>query len=561
MHLGGVVFSIAEDAYAVLSEYLEAIRTHFTLAEDMGDVVEDIELSIAEKLSDAQNANSVVSLAQVEAVMAELGTVVDFEKEMADFRASDASDDTSEDTARSRSPKRLYRNTDERIIGGVASGIAAYFGIDPVFVRALFIILVFVNGIGVLSYLILWLIMPAARTLAQKFQMQGEPVTLHQFQKMVQKNASPHSERSEQSEPSPIVRALRVPFEVVRQGVSFVVRALASLGPVLRVAAGVLLFAVGAVAVFAFTVALTGVHFGVNAGLFELPIRELTTGAEYALGLAAAYALVLIPGIVAVMLGYSVITRAHRLGSGVLGVLAVVWIGALFSVGHVASGVVPQYQAYLVALPTATHTHELAPFSHVRVDTGDTVTIKQGDTHAIELSGKEASVAERSFEVRNGTLLVTDTDEQRVCIGCFRESVSVVITTPELAGVEASHHTEVAVEGFVTDTFTVELAHSAHATLDITASQAQLSLSRGSRASVSGAVDELTADIRQSSRLDTLHLANTHTAVTLAHASHARIGETDTLSVVAAHNSTVRYRGETELTEDVRSAASVRREF
>ena len=84
--------------------------------------------------------------------------------------------------------KKLFRSTDDRVLGGVSSGIASYFGTDPVVIRVLFVVTMFIGGAGLIAYLILWIITPEARTITEKMQMQGEPVTISNIEENVKKS-------------------------------------------------------------------------------------------------------------------------------------------------------------------------------------------------------------------------------------------------------------------------------------------------------------------------------------------------------------------------------------
>ena len=70
--------------------------------------------------------------------------------------------------------RRLYRDADSRVLGGVCSGMGAYFNIDVVIFRILFVLSVFMGGAGVLIYIILWIVVPKAKTTAQKLEMKGK---------------------------------------------------------------------------------------------------------------------------------------------------------------------------------------------------------------------------------------------------------------------------------------------------------------------------------------------------------------------------------------------------
>ena len=81
--------------------------------------------------------------------------------------------------------RRLYRNPDDKLLGGVCSGIASYFDVDAVWVRLAFAFIFFVFGSGFLLYILLWIIVPEAKTTAEKLQMRGEPVTISNIEKNV----------------------------------------------------------------------------------------------------------------------------------------------------------------------------------------------------------------------------------------------------------------------------------------------------------------------------------------------------------------------------------------
>ena len=81
--------------------------------------------------------------------------------------------------------KRLYRDPDNRVLGGVCGGLGAYFNNDPLLFRILFIIIFFGMGSGLIIYLILWIAIPEARTTAQKLEMRGEPITIENIKKAV----------------------------------------------------------------------------------------------------------------------------------------------------------------------------------------------------------------------------------------------------------------------------------------------------------------------------------------------------------------------------------------
>lgn len=179
--LHGQIFNLEEDAYIRLQNYLEEIKAHFAKAADMDaqEIIEDIEASLAEKFAEKVSSfKQAVNIKDVEELIALLGTVEDMD---ADGQADSAEKNTSEKSEEKKPHKfgsKLYRNPDDVVIAGVASGLAAYFGIDTVIVRVIFLVSLLAGGLGFWAYIALWIAMPVAETKAQKLEMQGEPLNL-----------------------------------------------------------------------------------------------------------------------------------------------------------------------------------------------------------------------------------------------------------------------------------------------------------------------------------------------------------------------------------------------
>ena len=161
INLGGVAFHINEDAYDLLDKYLNNLRAHFGKEKDGEEIVHDMELRISELFSDRlTSTNQYITLADVEEIITQMGKPEEFSKDIeADI---DEPAPTEEETNAS---KRLFRNMDGKMIGGVCTGIATYFGWNVAVVRVLWLIFfLFFRFYGVLGYLIAWIIMPEART-------------------------------------------------------------------------------------------------------------------------------------------------------------------------------------------------------------------------------------------------------------------------------------------------------------------------------------------------------------------------------------------------------------
>jgi phage shock protein PspC (stress-responsive transcriptional regulator) len=183
INLAGQVFHIDENAYEALYAYIQSIRKFYSKEEGSDEIIADIEARFAEiflgKL--AKTGKSVVSLPEVEEVIALMGRPEEFEGEEA--KEATKTEETKF-TSEFSGEKRLYRDMDDKVVSGVCSGLANYFGIkDPVWIRLLFILAVFAGMSGVLLYFILMIIVPEAKTSAQKLQMKGEAVNLSNIEK------------------------------------------------------------------------------------------------------------------------------------------------------------------------------------------------------------------------------------------------------------------------------------------------------------------------------------------------------------------------------------------
>lgn len=177
INIAGLVFNIEEQAYRTLQKYLDEIRSILSAQEGVEEIIEDIESRIAElfneKLSDHKQ---VITDADVEEVIEVMGNpgqykIDDEEDESQSFK-------TKQENKSFTAEKRFYRDEDEAVLGGVAAGLGHYLGIDPVIIRVIFVLMFVLGGSGFLLYLILWVVIPEAKSTAQKLQMRGQPVNV-----------------------------------------------------------------------------------------------------------------------------------------------------------------------------------------------------------------------------------------------------------------------------------------------------------------------------------------------------------------------------------------------
>ena len=181
INLGGMFFHIDEDAFQKLTRYFDAIKRSLSNSSGHDEIIKDIEMRVSELLFEKQKSDKhVIGLKDIDEVIAVMGQPEDYIIE------DDNTADTTFSSTTNSSTKKLYRDREKGMIGGVASGLGYYFGIDAVWIRVVLILLVFAGfGTGILAYIILWIVTPEAITTSEKLEMTGEPVTISNIEKKV----------------------------------------------------------------------------------------------------------------------------------------------------------------------------------------------------------------------------------------------------------------------------------------------------------------------------------------------------------------------------------------
>lgn len=177
INIKGIIFHLDEDAYNKLNKYLDEINNHFRNKKGREEIINDIENRLTELFQQKLNdKKQVITIEDVDEVISTMGHPSDFDEDSED-------DYTTVPQSRAKGHKRLFRNVEDRMLGGVCSGLGAYFNIDTVWVRIAFLIALVFAGGSILVYLVLWIVIPPARTVTEKLEMQGDPVTISNMEK------------------------------------------------------------------------------------------------------------------------------------------------------------------------------------------------------------------------------------------------------------------------------------------------------------------------------------------------------------------------------------------
>ena len=395
INISGIIFHIEEDGYENLRKYLDSINRYFASFEDSSEILADIESRVAEIfLSKLNEGKQIITAEDVNSLIATMGSVSDFkaaeEQEFSQGGPAGSSQSNSSSN-RSNDPeqkaytppkqlmrdekrkilggvcsgmanyfnvdpvwirllfaltafaygvtilvyivmwivvpgsteldepetnKKMFRDPEHKVIGGVSGGVAAYFGIDLVMVRLLFIIFTIFFGIGFIIYIVLWIALPEAKSLTDRMEMQGEPVTLSNIESNIKKNLNVDPNKEE----STATKILLLPFRIIGILLSVLAKILVPLIEVLRVVIGVMVILLGVALTFA-TVITAGVLIGLFSATelsgpllqhndISLPLEVFANSFSGWLILAAFIASV-IPAIFIVILGASVIARRY----------------------------------------------------------------------------------------------------------------------------------------------------------------------------------------------------------------------------------------------------------
>ncbi len=424
INISGIIFHIEEDGYETLRNYLDSINQYFSSYDDSKEIVSDIENRIAEIfLSKLTNGKQVINAEDVESLITTMGSIQDFEaieepKEqqqhqqqqysktgstdipkklfrdnkrkvlggvasgLAHYFGIDplwirlilvigvlgldvflwgaasgffligyiifwivvpASDELEED----KEIKKLFRNPEDRVIAGVASGIGAYFGTEATIIRLIFVITFFFGGAGFLIYIIMWIITPEAKTITDKMQMQGESVTLSNIESNIKRSLNV----GDNEEENLFVKILLFPFRLIATVISGLGQAL---GPLLlflveaiRVIVGIFLVLLSVSMLFALIVAL-GVLLGIVSGadtmvMGDLPLN-LIKGSIPVFGSIAAFFSLFIPTLTIALLGVMIIAKQRIISATVGWSMFAIWIVSLLGLGLTVPGVVQQYK-------------------------------------------------------------------------------------------------------------------------------------------------------------------------------------------------------------------------
>ena len=349
INLSGIAFTIDDDAYELLHQYLEKLRVYFKNSEGNDEILADIEARIAELLSEKLGTiRTVVSITDVNQVIEQMGKPEDYmdeayESEETHSSGNNNSSNTNQQTGSNK--KRLYRDTDNSILGGVCSGVGHYFGLDPVWIRLALAIAIIFYGTGFLLYVILWIIIPAAKTASEKLEMRGEPINISSLGKRVEEelknvNESLKKDGSYEKIGSSIGNGIEKIGNFLLQLIKLIFKALIKF-------IGILLVFTGGFTAFILVIVLIAIISGTSfihiGEAYDISMNDLTSlvfidNSDAYLLLMGAFLLVIVPVVGILYGGVSLLTNFKNLPRGLGWSLFGLWVIGLIATAY--SGII-----------------------------------------------------------------------------------------------------------------------------------------------------------------------------------------------------------------------------
>lgn len=427
-------FVIEEDAYNKLSDYLENIKAHCGAGADAAEVIADIENSMAEKLkSNLTPYKEVITSTNVDALIEIMGTAEDFDREVGGTTTTSQAEADEDKVER-----KLYRDMDNAIIGGVAAGLGNYFNVDPVLIRVIFIALIFAGGSAFPIYILLWIAMPEAKTAHQKLEMKGQAPTLAAF-----KNLSKTGKKIQDGwkkrwqKRSALGKILTLPAVIIRGFILGLQKIWNKVWPIIK-----FLFGLG-LTIFSFIgLGLIGIGslfmllYNNSAYQFSyIPISELTSLLPYTWMVILGFLSLIIPTALVFICGLSLILRKNILNFAITGIIIGTWMLSGIFFCALSLRYAPEIQHKFDNYPLLNNEEKVLDLKDIKEIEADghriNIFVTKSTSTPTTLSGRTVDL--NSIEInRVGNKLIIkqkDIENNKICLDCNLYPVELQMAT------------------------------------------------------------------------------------------------------------------------------------
>lgn len=544
INLAGLVFDIDEDAYIILKEYLDAISRHFEKNAGRDEIIADIENRIAEDFSQKRTSSKEsITKDDVESVIHTMGRVEDFSSEDEDD-TKNKKQETSSNYSSARA-RRLYRDTDNAILGGVASGIAKYFDVDPVLIRVLFVVFTFAGGFAIPLYIILWIITPKAETPLQKAEMSGEPITIKTIEKQVKEVVAEGKEKIQQMQKKNFgekfagftkevgTSAGRV-FGRFFQIIGAIIGFFLSIGGFL----GIIGLGIG--------VGILVVHR--NSPELGVQIHNYISVHDFLLTAIFLTGAVFFPLLGVFLLGVRLMRQKPMMNGAIIALFILFWgaslIGSGVMIGKYAPVIEQMKTDAQVVGETKTISYDLADFHSVEASGNHVIRLVQGEKYSVVATGPENYLETVDVQRDADTLRIGYKERKIFCLFCHDGRVTITVTAPNFDTLEFHGATSASTEKIMNPgTMHVELSGASSFEGMLEAKQLELRESGASKITLTGKSESGEFEISGASQIDASQFLLQTLQLELNGASKAKVNVSQTLGGELSGASKLEYWG------------------
>lgn len=542
LSIGGSLFTIEQDAFDKLELYTNSIRDHFTDNPEKEEILRDIEGRIAENFSEVKN--QIITLKEVESIIETIGTVEQFDGE----GKGEVGDKIKP------AKKQLYRDEDNAMLAGIASGFEHFFGINVIIVRILFILsVIFAGPVGILIYMILMLVVPEAKTPSQKLSMRGDPVTLAAVADVIKERLSEVSTPQKKGVISELLSSF---VDVVRKVIEI-------LSPFVRVGIALLILVISLLLIVTATMSTSAALFFMSPEVVSGPLITVAQSTTAKVLLVAIYVLLTIPLIFGILLGINVLTKRNHISKLTSSVLLGVWSVAMivfFVAGPITLAKVDKILLNDPYYKIESRIIETGTFQTITVTGNTAVKLVQGKDYQVKLQGRTYAMDRVRASNQDGVLTLQEevvrSNSFLRCDVCTHPSAEIVIVAPNINSIILDDSSSL--DGtFETKELQIRINDSSDADLYLTAEVLDVTLSDSSRIELSGNIKNVKADVANSSQYIADRLKTEDLKLNIIDSSKAEVYVTKTFKLVASNNSFASYLGRPEIDEDIDETSSL----
>lgn len=440
INISGLNFLIEEEAYFKLQNYLDDIRKHCGSDTDVEEVISDIESGISEKLKSLITPyKDVITIKDIESLIKIMGTTEDFDREVGQTNQSGS--------LGSKTDRKLYRDTEDFVVAGVAGGLGIYFEIDPVIFRIIFVLLTFASGFGILAYIVLWVAMPQAKTANQKLEMRGEVPTVAAFENLSKMEKRIKNNFKERWNKFPTAgKILSIPILVFNSLLNIIKKIILKIGPIIKFLIGLVLIIIALLVLGVIGVGslymLLQTH-SVYSFAF-IPITELIKIIPFTWLVITGFLSIAIPFIL-LLVGGIALLRTKKFLSFNFGVILVgIWMIAGISFCALCLRYFPDV-VYRVKnyseLQTMSKVVDISDVNKIIVN-GSYINVLVDKNKNIEtvVVGRKVDVDSMKIKKENKDIFLTwEEKTKELCFNCSNNSVQLIINKENLSKIKTEN--------------------------------------------------------------------------------------------------------------------------